>query len=135
MELKNINDLLVPKSKEDIIKEFSNLSQEEKDKKLIHIAYEGRFPTYDLINVQLELVKLLIEAGANVNAKNIYGNTALIYASFAGQLKLIKYLISVGADINIKNNTGNNVLMIASNYNNKKLLNLLKKYGAKEYES
>jgi hypothetical protein len=137
MELKNtrvrlnINDLLIPKFKEDIIKELSKLNQEEKDQKLIRIIYESRFDLDISQDTLIEIVKLLIEAGADINTKGMHGNTPLIFASFADQLKLIKYLIEVGADINIKNNSGNNILMIAVNYNNKELADLLKKYGDK----
>ena len=56
----------------------------------------------------IELMKLLIDNGANVNTKNGYGNTPLIYAArkFNVTIESIKLLIDNGADISIKNNIG-----------------------------
>lgn len=45
--------------------------------------------------------------GVDVNAKNNYGKTALMYAR---SLEVIKYLLSKGADINAKDNKGKSVL-------------------------
>jgi ankyrin repeat protein len=120
----NINDLLVPKSKEAIIKELNILSQEEKDKKLLYLAYKG----------QIAVVKLLIEVGADVNAKNINGTTVLMWASRYDKLEIVKYLIENGADINAKNFFGSTALNIVICNNKLNIINLLKKYGAKEYK-
>ena len=46
-----------------------------------------------------ELTKLLIDAGADVNAKDVFGETALIKAVTAKQTKL---LIKAGADVNAR---------------------------------
>jgi ankyrin repeat protein len=61
----------------------------------------------------LELVKLLIAAGADVNACDEDGRTPLIYAAFAGDflgksffkpehIAILKMLIVAGADVNAK---------------------------------
>ena len=44
-----------------------------------------------------ETVKILIEAGADVNAKNNYGTTALMYAGLDGHTEIIDILIAAGA--------------------------------------
>ena len=62
----------------------------------------------------LEVVKLLIENGADVNAKNEDGKTALMRASREGHLEVVKYLIENGADVNAKSNNGWTALMRAS---------------------
>ncbi|MGX2981911.1 ankyrin repeat domain-containing protein [Helicobacter sp. 23-1045] len=62
----------------------------------------------------LEIVKYLISKGANVNAKDSFGWTALISASSNGKLELVKYLISKGADVKAKSNDGYTALMSAS---------------------
>lgn len=116
----SLDDLLKPKSEEDIVNYINNLNQEEKDKNLIDAAYNG----------QTNVIKLLIESGADINAKNIHGNTALIFASARGYLDIVKYLIEVGADINLKNNLGNTALMYAYNDKYKEIIELLKKHGA-----
>jgi ankyrin repeat protein len=48
----------------------------------------------------LAKVKALIEEGANVNAKNMWGETALHYAAEKGHKEVVELLIAKGADIN-----------------------------------
>lgn len=59
----------------------------------------------------LKMVKYLVEKGADVNAKNKNGETALMIASSDGKLEIIKYLISKSADINATDKNGKNALM------------------------
>eukprot|EP00731_Ephydatia_muelleri_P038788 Em0910g1a len=57
-------------------------------------------------NGHLEIVKSLIEAGANVNHTAKDGWTPLVIASHDGHLEIVKSLIEAGANVNhtIKNN-------------------------------
>ena len=65
---------------------------------------------------QLEIVKILIEHGADVNVKNNNGDTPLF---FANQFEIVKILIKHGADVNAKNNDGNTPLLQAVKYERK----------------
>lgn len=47
-----------------------------------------------------EIVKELINAGANVNQKNSEGETPLMFASMAGDIERVKVLLSAGANVN-----------------------------------
>jgi ankyrin repeat protein len=49
----------------------------------------------------LEIVKLLLEHGADVNAKTAY-ETALHLAAEKGHLEIVKFLLEHGADVNAK---------------------------------
>jgi len=118
----NIGGLFKPKSKENIIKDLSNLTKEKKGEKLIEASYAGR----------LDIVKLLIEAGADINIKNNYGVTSLMLASEGGYKEIVKLLIEASADINAKNIFGDTALMYAYENNHKEIIDLLKRYGAKE---
>ncbi|KAG8042002.1 hypothetical protein G9C98_007310 [Cotesia typhae] len=40
-----------------------------------------------------ELTKILIEAGANINSRDVYGNTPLQYAIIKGRLEMVKLLL------------------------------------------
>lgn len=60
-----------------------------------------------------ELVKLLIEKGADVNAKDKDGYTALMRAIKKGYLEIARALINNNADVNVKSNDGFTPLMQA----------------------
>jgi ankyrin repeat protein len=62
------------------------------------------------------LVVLLLAAGADVNAKNDYGWTALMMAVFHDHVENAKLLLEAGADVNAKNNRGLTALMMAAQY-------------------
>jgi len=49
---------------------------------------------------KLEIVKYLVENGANIHAKN---DQALRNASYYGDLEIVKYLVKNGADIHVRN--------------------------------
>ena len=53
-----------------------------------------------------EAVKVLVEAGANVNAVNEGDFTALHGAAFRGLNEIIQYLVEHGADINARDFRG-----------------------------
>ena len=62
----------------------------------------------------IEVVSLLLEKGADVNARdNDDGNTALINASNLGQIDIVKLLLDKGADVNAKTNCGCTALIAA----------------------
>ena len=60
-----------------------------------------------------EMVKLLIDHGADVNQKNFRGATALMAAAGAGTPALVKYLIEKGADVKARDQDGYTALMYA----------------------
>ncbi len=51
----------------------------------------------------IEILKLLIENGSDVNAQNNDGNTPLHCAARKGELDIVKLLIANGADVNAQN--------------------------------
>ena len=66
-----------------------------------------------------EQIKALVEAGADINAKDDYGYTVLMNANTAEQ---IKALVEAGADINAKDKYGHTALMKAKTAEQTKLL-------------
>ena len=72
-----------------------------------------------------ELIKELIKQGANVNAKDLDGNTPLHFASCHNNPEIIKLLIEKGAKVNAKSNNKNTPLHLAIDYNNIEIITLL----------
>jgi len=75
--------------------------------------------------------RALIDAGADINAKDEAGSTALMVASEYGRTEIVKLLIATGADVNIKNELGWTALMWASRWGRKETVKLLIDAGAK----
>lgn len=58
-----------------------------------------------------EVIKFLVNRGANPNARNENGETAMIVA--CNNADAVKALIEAGADVNIRDNEGNTAMMLA----------------------
>jgi ankyrin repeat protein len=91
------------------------------DRTLLMLAIQKR---------QNGLVKILIEKGADVNAKNSHGQGALLIAIASGNDKIVKYLIDCGADVNAKDNNGRTPLFMAIQKNKPGIAKLLIERGA-----
>jgi len=61
-------------------------------------------------------VKVLLDEGVNVNAKDADGRTALTEAAFYGRTEIAKMLLDKGADVFAKKNDGATLLTIASSH-------------------
>ena len=64
-------------------------------------------------NYKLEAVAALISHGADLNARNKYGETPLMSASYEGHAKVVGALLDAGADIKLKNDGGYTALDLA----------------------
>jgi ankyrin repeat protein len=80
------------------------LTQAQLDAQLVEAAQDGHLTT----------VSALITAGANVNAVDEFGYTALINAAQNGHTATVSALITGGADINAVNQNGVTALMYAA---------------------
>jgi ankyrin repeat protein len=69
---------------------------------------------YAAANDDLELVRALIKAGANVKLKSQLGTSALTEASIIGSAPIVEALLKAGADPNFRNQDGETPLMAAA---------------------
>ena len=57
-----------------------------------------------------DVVRMLLDAGADVNARDCFGWISLMHAAHDEKLDVLKMLLDAGADIDAKDNDGHNVL-------------------------
>lgn len=97
----------------------------DQDTPLGEACYRGR----------LQTVKLLLERGSAaeeiINARNMYGSTALLLAAENGHFDVVKLLVEAGADIDIPTNYGSTPLLYGANCGNMNIVKLLVERGAK----
>ena len=66
----------------------------------------GRFDTSDVQQRSIDSLKLLLDGGGDLMARDGRGQTALHAAAFWGWNDVVKYLVERGADLNAKDNRG-----------------------------
>ena len=99
---------------------FDEEIAKELGKKLIEVCANG----------EKKDVEELIDMGADVNAENKKGWTALMCASRYGHKEVVELLIQKGADVNAENNKGWTALMLASAECHKEIAEVLIQNGA-----
>jgi ankyrin repeat protein len=77
-----------------------------------------------------EIIKCLLEAGADTDVTDQYGATALIGAAAEGQTTVARLLLEAEADVHSRDRNGWTALMWASSVGNAEMVELLKTYGA-----
>ncbi|HEV2601499.1 MAG TPA: ankyrin repeat domain-containing protein [Candidatus Babeliales bacterium] len=66
------------------------------------------------IEKQANLVRLLVNSGANKEARDSYDETALMYAVSSGDLGIVQFLIDAGANKDVRNKYDRTLLMFAA---------------------
>lgn len=96
-----------------------NLRNEQGDSLLILAAYHGH----------REVVRLLLEAGADTEIVNDRGQTALGAAAFRGDASIVQSLLRHGAQVDSPPG-GRTAFMIAAMFNRVEIMQLLRAHGA-----
>ena len=78
----------------------------------------------------LDCMKLVLEAGTDVNEEAVWGNSALMVAAQGGHDKCVDLLIKAGADVNKQRHFGHTALMHAAQGGHVECVLLLIKAGA-----
>ena len=77
----------------------------------------GRTPPSLILAVikgQTHIVQNLLDKGADVNVKDMFGRTALLVAALWGYSSIVRILLENGADVNERDNRAQTALMAAS---------------------
>lgn len=88
--------------------------------------YDGKTPLI-LVVGNIELMRLLLDKGANPNSRDNFGNTALLAAPDIANAKL---LLNKGASPNLSNNDGYTLLISAAERGDENLARLLLEHNA-----
>ncbi|GBN29124.1 Ankyrin-3 [Araneus ventricosus] len=80
---------------------------------------------YAVINNHCEIARLLISKGANVNAQNGEGMTALHWIAERDNVEMLQILLNGGADVSIRDKTNRSVTEIAVNSNRLEIAKIL----------
>ena len=74
----------------------------------------------------VEVVRLLLGAGADKNSANKVGTTAMMTASQLGHVEVVRLLLGAGADKNLASNSGTTALMRSSQQSHVEVVRLLR---------
>lgn len=92
---------------------------------------QGRTILTHAIHLQLiETVRMLLGAGAEIEAREENTLTMLILATVVGEFKIVKMLLEKGADINAQDKKGNTALMYATSLGKFHIVGILLKASA-----
>jgi ankyrin repeat protein len=79
----------------------------------------------------LGVVRKLILAGIDIERKNWYGRTGLMFAAYGGYLEMVKLLVERGAEVGEKDEDGTTSLMFAAFGGNLEMVKVLIERGAR----
>jgi ankyrin repeat protein len=92
---------------------------------LMEATYMSDYESPQEVRDRAEVVRLLLAAGADVNARDAEGNTALLFCHM--NVELASLLLQAGADPNVRNHGGDTPLHLAGN---DEMQRLLSRHGA-----
>ena len=119
----------------DILKRAKDIGAEELFKRLLYwdpnINDAEELHLYEAsANNNVELVRLLLDIGADINLANRDGETPLYVASLFGYVKMVRILAERGGNINKANKNGETPLHIASQNGQVEVVKILLEKGA-----
>ena len=88
---------------------------------------KGRTALMDaVLAFKVDVIRYLLEKGADINKRDKEGCTCLMRASYGGYTDLVIYLIRKGADKTVTDNAGRTALQYVRTTSDEELLNVLK---------
>ena len=129
-QLKKVKESAYLKGMQDIVSFFVDCCDIDLDDidgspAIVNVVYSDSIPS-------TEIIKNLLDKGADIDAYDRNGDTALLVACRENKNKVAKYLIDAGADVDAENDYGETPISIARENDNRYLVGLLRKAGAYE---
>jgi ankyrin repeat protein len=87
---------------------------------------------WDYPHAQRDTVRILCAAGAEVDATDGQGQTALMYATFSENIEVAEVLIQAGASTNIRDSEDRTLLDVAKLINSEKMISFYKQINVVE---
>jgi ankyrin repeat protein len=84
----------------------------------------------DMGGNSIRIFQLLLDHGADINARDGYGRTPLSLMASYGQTEAVRFLLGRGAEVNVKDQSGTTALMYAANSHYMDILKALLASGA-----
>jgi ankyrin repeat protein len=79
-----------------------------------------------------DIIRLLLDKGAEINSRDKYGQTPLILAAWQGDTESVQSLLNAHADVTARDGSGQTALMWAQMEGHSAVAEVLKRAGAKE---
>lgn len=95
--------------------------EEEHGRSAVHFASKAG---------SVEVLKVLMEYGANLNSRAKSESLPLHYSSNMGHIEVTRFLLEKGADVDSRNQYGRTPLQYAANFKHTEVVALLLDYGA-----
>ena len=77
-----------------------------------------------------EEIEKLLDSGTDIDIRNDYEDTPLIFAASSGRLEAVKFLLDSGADVNARNDWDHTPLLLAANNGHTEIVSILLASGA-----
>jgi ankyrin repeat protein len=89
--------------------------------------FKGHGGLHDAVRLgNADAVRRLVSRGADINAKDETGGTALQRASVVGNVEAVKFLLARGAAVHSADSQGNTALKLASEQNHTEVVEVLR---------
>ena len=112
----------------------------ESEKKLLEVVVAVKGTNIDIKGIPLlmwaiikghiDIVKYLVEQGADLNAQDEDGWTVLMWAAQRGHIDIVRYLVEQGAEVNLQYKDGYTALMQAVREGHTSIVRYLVEHGA-----
>jgi len=91
---------------------------------------QGRTPLWSGVETDVEVVKFLVDKGADVNARDLIKSTPLLWAAGFGKPETVAFLLSKGSDVKATDDNGWTPLIWAAGLGQPMTVDILVKSGA-----